>query len=32
MAVEGDYFRLGDELAQQRRSDVEMNAPVERED
>jgi len=32
MAVEGDYFRLGDELAQKRRSDVEMNAPVERED
>jgi UbiD family decarboxylase len=32
MAVEGDYFALGDELAQKRRSDVEMNAPVEREE
>jgi 4-hydroxy-3-polyprenylbenzoate decarboxylase len=30
MAVASDYFALGEELAQQRRSDVAMNAPVER--
>ena len=30
MAVESDYFALGDELAQQRRGDVDMNAPVKR--
>ena len=32
MAVEGEYFALGEELAQKRRSDVEMNTPVEREE
>ena len=31
MAVESDYFALGRELAQQRRDDVEMNAPVIRD-
>ncbi len=31
MAVEGDYFAVGTELAQHRRSDVAMNDPVERE-
>jgi UbiD family decarboxylase len=31
MAVESDYFALGDELVQQRRGDVQMNAPVKRE-
>ncbi|MDB5407406.1 MAG: 3-octaprenyl-4-hydroxybenzoate carboxy-lyase [Rhodospirillales bacterium] len=30
MAVHGDYFQLGAELVAQRRSDVEMNAPVPR--
>lgn len=29
MAVEGDYFALGDELIAKRRSDVAMNTPVE---
>jgi hypothetical protein len=28
MATAGDYFALGDILAQQRRSDVAMNQPV----
>jgi hypothetical protein len=28
MATAGDYFALGDILAQQRRSDVAMNEPV----
>jgi 4-hydroxy-3-polyprenylbenzoate decarboxylase len=32
MAVEGDYFALGQEQAQKRRSDVEMNTPVERDE
>jgi UbiD family decarboxylase len=32
MAVESDYFAVGRELAQKRRSDVEMNAPVERDE
>src|SRR5262245_42207692 len=32
MAVEGDYFALGLEQAQKRRSDVEMNTPVERDE
>ena len=32
MAVASDYFLLGREAAQQRRSDVEMNTPVPRED
>ncbi len=31
MAVDSDYFAVGRELAQQRRSDVEMNAPVTRD-
>jgi 4-hydroxy-3-polyprenylbenzoate decarboxylase len=31
MAVAGEYFALGSELAQQRRGDVAMNTPVERE-
>jgi 4-hydroxy-3-polyprenylbenzoate decarboxylase len=31
MAVNGDYFVLGEELARQRRGDVAMNTPVERE-
>jgi 4-hydroxy-3-polyprenylbenzoate decarboxylase len=31
MAVAGDYFDLGREHAQKRRSDVEMNTPLERE-
>jgi UbiD family decarboxylase len=31
MAVRSDYFALGQELAQQRRSDVAMNAPVKHE-
>jgi UbiD family decarboxylase len=31
MAVRSDYFALGEELAQQRRSDVTMNAPVKHE-
>jgi 4-hydroxy-3-polyprenylbenzoate decarboxylase len=31
MAVNSDYFALGDELAQQRRGDVTMNAPVKHE-
>jgi 4-hydroxy-3-polyprenylbenzoate decarboxylase len=31
MAVESNYFALGTELAQKRRSDVAMNAPVERD-
>lgn len=30
MAVEGDYFAVGAELAQDRRSDVAMNTPVTR--
>jgi 4-hydroxy-3-polyprenylbenzoate decarboxylase len=32
MAVRGDYFELGKELARERRSDVPMNAPVNREE
>jgi len=32
MAVASDYFALGRELAQKRRSDVEMNTPVEKEE
>ena len=32
MAVEGDYFALGQEQAQKRRSDVDMNTPVERDE
>jgi 4-hydroxy-3-polyprenylbenzoate decarboxylase len=32
MAVESDYFQIGDEAAQQRRSDVEMNTPIERDE
>jgi 4-hydroxy-3-polyprenylbenzoate decarboxylase len=31
MAVRSDYFALGEELAQQRRGDVAMNAPVRHE-
>jgi UbiD family decarboxylase len=31
MAVASDYFALGDALAQQRRADVPMNAPVKHE-
>jgi 4-hydroxy-3-polyprenylbenzoate decarboxylase len=31
MAIEGDYFTVGREAAQRRRSDVNMNDPVERE-
>jgi 4-hydroxy-3-polyprenylbenzoate decarboxylase len=31
MAVASDYFALGNELAQQRRGDVPMNAPVKHE-
>ena len=31
MAAESDYFALGDELEQQRRGDVAMNAPVRHE-
>jgi UbiD family decarboxylase len=30
MAVAGDYFALGDELARERRGDVAMNTPIER--
>jgi 4-hydroxy-3-polyprenylbenzoate decarboxylase len=32
LAVDSDYFRIGDEAAQQRRSDVEMNEPIDREE
>jgi UbiD family decarboxylase len=32
MAVESDYFAIGREQAQRRRSDVEMNTPVERDE
>jgi UbiD family decarboxylase len=32
MAVAGDYFAVGLEQAQKRRSDVEMNTPVERDE
>src|SRR5215813_12089187 len=32
MAVASDYFALGREQAQKRRSDVEMNTPVERDE
>jgi UbiD family decarboxylase len=32
MAVKGEYFALGTELAQQRRSDVDMNTPVKRDE
>ena len=32
MAVAGDYFALGNEQAQKRRGDVEMNTPVERDE
>jgi len=32
MAAASDYFALGREMGNQRRSDVEMNAPVERDD
>ena len=32
MAVRGDYFELGNELAKERRSDVPMNTPVNREE
>jgi UbiD family decarboxylase len=31
MAIESNYFTVGDELAQQRRGDVAMNAPVKHE-
>jgi UbiD family decarboxylase len=31
MAVESNYFAVGEELAQQRRGDVDMNAPVKHE-
>ena len=31
LAVQGEYFKVGTELAQHRRSDVGMNDPVERE-
>jgi len=32
MAAASDYFALGSETGNQRRSDVAMNAPVERAD
>jgi 4-hydroxy-3-polyprenylbenzoate decarboxylase len=32
MAVQGDYFALGQEQAQKRRSDVAMNTPVEKDE
>ena len=32
MAAQSDYFALGREMGNQRRSDVAMNTPVERED
>jgi hypothetical protein len=32
MAAASDYFALGRETHNQRRSDVEMNTPVKRED
>ncbi|MDB5601327.1 MAG: 3-octaprenyl-4-hydroxybenzoate carboxy-lyase [Xanthobacteraceae bacterium] len=31
MATDGDYFMIGTEIAGQRRADVEMNQPLERE-
>ena len=31
MAVESDYFALGREQSNERRNDVAMNTPVERE-
>jgi hypothetical protein len=32
MAAQSDYFELGREMGNQRRNDVEMNAPVERDE
>ena len=32
MAAASDYFALGREMGNQRRSDVAMNTPVERDD
>ncbi len=32
MAAASDYFALGREMGNQRRSDVAMNTPVEREE
>jgi len=32
MAIKGDYFALGQEQAQKRRSDVEMNTPIEKDE
>jgi hypothetical protein len=32
MATASEYFTLGREMGNQRRSDVEMNAPVQRDD
>jgi len=31
MAVKSEYFELGKHLANERRSDVAMNTPIERE-
>jgi hypothetical protein len=32
MATASDYFALGREMGNQRRSDVAMNTPIERDD
>ena len=31
MAIAGEYFELGTELAEQKRGDVAMNTPIKRE-